>query len=99
LPNKTNYKIDQGFVDANGVMIYYETFGNGKPLVVVHGGPGASHDYFLPYLIPLAKTNKIIFIDERGSGKVVFPKSGHMAFVDQPNMFIKEVNEFLHSSK
>jgi len=35
----------------------------------VHGGPGASHDYFLPYLLPLARTNRVIFIDERGSGK------------------------------
>jgi len=59
--SKSIYKIDQGFVDANGVMIYYETFGKGEPLVIVHGGPGASHDYFLPYLIPLARTNKIIF--------------------------------------
>jgi proline iminopeptidase len=67
--SKSVFKIDQGFVDANGVMIYYEIFGKGHPLVIVHGGPGASHDYFLPYLIPLARTNKIIFIDERGSGK------------------------------
>jgi proline iminopeptidase len=35
----------------------------------VHGGPGASHDYFLPYLLPLAHHHKVIFIDERGSGK------------------------------
>jgi len=63
------YQIKQGFVDANGVMIYYEEFGEGKPLMIVHGGPGASHDYFLPYLIPLAKQNRLIFIDERGSGQ------------------------------
>jgi proline iminopeptidase len=37
--------------------------------VVVHGGPGASHDYFLPYLLPLARHNRLVFIDERGSGK------------------------------
>jgi len=35
----------------------------------VHGGPGADHTYFLPYLLPLARTNKVIFIDERGSGR------------------------------
>ncbi len=67
--NPTVYQIKQGFVDANGVMIYYEEFGNGKPLMIVHGGPGATHDYFLPYLLPLAKHNRLIFIDERGSGK------------------------------
>jgi proline iminopeptidase len=37
--------------------------------MIVHGGPGASHDYFLPYLLPLMRTNKLVFIDERGSGK------------------------------
>ncbi len=67
--NSNVYKIESGFVDANGVMIYYEEFGKGKPLMIVHGGPGATHDYFLPYLLPLAKHNRLIFIDERGSGK------------------------------
>jgi proline iminopeptidase len=63
------YKIQDGYVDANGTLIYYEEFGTGKPLVIVHGGPGASHDYFMPYLVPLARHNRLIFIDERGSGK------------------------------
>src|SRR5664279_6279579 len=63
------YAIEDGFVDANGVMIYYQAFGKGDPLLIVHGGPGASHDYFLPYLLPLARTNRLIFIDERGSGR------------------------------
>jgi proline iminopeptidase len=63
------YRIEQGFVDANGVLIYYETFGQGSPLVIVHGGPGADHTYFLPYLVPLARHHQLIFIDERGSGQ------------------------------
>ncbi len=67
--NSNVYNIQQGYINANGVMIYYEEFGQGKPLMIVHGGPGASHDYFLPYLIPLAKNHKLIFIDERGSGR------------------------------
>jgi len=62
-------KVEEGFVDANGVLIYYKAFGTGQPLVILHGGPGASHDYFLPYLLPLARTNRLIFIDERGSGR------------------------------
>jgi len=66
---QANLKIEEGFVDANGVLIYYKALGNGQPLLIVHGGPGASHDYFLPYLLPLARTNRLIFIDERGSGR------------------------------
>jgi proline iminopeptidase len=63
------FPMQEGFVDASGVMIYYKIVGRGEPLLIVHGGPGASHDYFLPYLLPLARTNKLIFIDERGSGR------------------------------
>lgn len=63
------YPIREGFVDANGVMIYYLSTGHGQPLMILHGGPGASHDYFLPYLLPLARHNRIVFIDERGSGR------------------------------
>jgi proline-specific peptidase len=65
----TVYPQQDGFVDAHGVLIYYVAFGNGSPLVVVHGGPGADHSYFLPYLLPLARTHRLIFIDERGSGR------------------------------
>ena len=60
---------EEGFVDAHGVLIYYKALGRGQPLIVLHGGPGASHDYFLPYLLPLVRRNRVIFIDERGSGR------------------------------
>jgi proline iminopeptidase len=63
------YAQQEGYVDAHGVLIYYVSFGTGSPLVVLHGGPGASHDYFLPWLLPLARTHRLIFIDERGSGR------------------------------
>src|SRR5512140_3315989 len=63
------YPMQEGFVDANGVMIYYMILGQGEPLMIVHGGPGASHDYFLPYLLPLTRHNQLVFIDERGSGR------------------------------
>lgn len=63
------YPIQEGFVDSHGALIYYKVLGRGAPLVIVHGGPGASHDYFLPYLLPLMRSNKLVFIDERGGGK------------------------------
>ncbi|HEY1648887.1 MAG TPA: proline iminopeptidase-family hydrolase [Terracidiphilus sp.] len=63
------YPQQSGFVDAHGVLIYYVEFGKGAPLVVLHGGPGADHTYFLPWLLPLARTHRLIFIDERGSGQ------------------------------
>jgi proline iminopeptidase len=69
-PPATNvFPQSEGFVDANGVLVYWKSVGRGPPLVVVHGGPGASHDYFLPHLLPLARTNRLVFVDERGSGR------------------------------
>jgi proline iminopeptidase len=63
------YRMEEGFVDANGALIYYKIVGRGTPLMIVHGGPGASHDYLLPYLLPLARGHRLVFIDERGSGR------------------------------
>jgi proline iminopeptidase len=60
---------EEGYVDANGLMLYYLAVGRGEPLLMLHGGPGASHDYFLPYLLPLARHHRLILIDERGSGR------------------------------
>ncbi len=65
--NPNVHRMEEGFVDAHGVLIYYKIVGHGAPLMIVHGGPGASHDYLLPYLLPLARTNRLVFIDERGS--------------------------------
>jgi proline iminopeptidase len=62
-------RIEEGYVDAQGVFIYYKSFGSGPPLLILHGGPGASHDYLLPHLAPLARKNRLVFIDERGGGK------------------------------
>ena len=61
--------MQEGFVDSHGALIYYKAVGHGAPLMIVHGGPGASHEYLLPYLLPLMRTRRLIFIDERGSGR------------------------------
>ncbi len=58
-----------GYVEACGAIVYYETIGQGRPLMVLHGGPGTPHGYFLPYLLPLAKHHRLVFMDERGSGR------------------------------
>jgi len=68
-PPSAVYAMQEGYVDANGVFIYYVEFGKGPPLVVLHGGPGNDHTYFLPWLLPLARTHRLVFIDERGSGQ------------------------------
>jgi hypothetical protein len=39
------FKIEEGYVDAGPVLIYYKVFGSGPALLILHGGPGASHDW------------------------------------------------------
>jgi len=99
LPSNTVYQINQGFVDANGIMIYYEEFGKGEPLMIVHGGPGASHDYFLPYLTPLARHNRLIFIDERGSGQSERLEDSTQYTVENMVEDAETVRQALHLSK
>jgi proline iminopeptidase len=58
-----------GFLVVNGIRIYCKIIGDGPPLLLLHGGPGADHRDFLPYLKPLARTHRLILTDERGSGR------------------------------
>ncbi len=37
--------------------------------MVLHGGPGLSHDYFLPHLYPLSDELKLVLFDQRGMGR------------------------------
>ncbi len=49
--------------------IYYRTFGSGKPLLIINGGPGMNSDGFADLAIKLSKTNQAIIYDQRGTGK------------------------------
>src|SRR5580698_5444947 len=88
-----------GFVDAHGVLVYYVTFGKGPPLVIVHGGPGADHTYFLPYLLPLARTHRLVFIDERGSGRSQRLQDVHQYTVKNMVEDVEDVRQALHLGK
>ena len=53
----------------NGTRLFVKTIGKGEPLLFVHGGPGLSHDYFLPHVLPLSDQFKLIFYDQRATGR------------------------------
>jgi proline iminopeptidase len=89
------YAMQERFVDAHGVLIYTKTLGVGDPLVIVHGGPGASHDYLLPYLLPLARHNRLVFIDERGSGKSEKLEDAHQYTVENMVEDVESVRQAL----
>lgn len=59
----------EGPKSVNGTSIFVKTMGAGEPILFLHGGPGLSHDYFLPHVAPLADKHRLIFYDQRGSGR------------------------------
>ena len=49
--------------------IYMEKHGGGPPLVMVHGGPGLTHEVFKPHLERAAEFATVYFYDQRGCGR------------------------------
>jgi proline iminopeptidase len=60
----------EGFVDVEGGRIWYRIAGegDGTALIVLHGGPGVSHEYLDP-LAALGDERRIVFYDQLGAGK------------------------------
>ena len=56
------------YADVNGIKLYYEIQGSGKPLVLLHGGLGAL-EMFGPNLAALAKGRQVIGVDLQGHGR------------------------------
>jgi len=64
-------------VELNGVRLYTRQVGDGPSVVVLHGGPGAHHDYLLPQYDRLAAGRAgraLIYYDQRGGGRSVVPR-------------------------
>lgn len=60
---------EERFVESADAQLFCRTAGEGKALIVVHGGPGLAQDYLLPQFYQLAENNFVIFYDQRGCGR------------------------------
>jgi pimeloyl-ACP methyl ester carboxylesterase len=56
------------YADVNGIKLHYEIHGSGRPLVLLHGGLGAT-EMFGPNLPALAKGRQVIGVDLQGHGR------------------------------
>jgi len=56
-------------VAVNGVRLFTRRAGWGTAVVVLHGGPGAQHDYLLPQYDLLARGRTLLYYDQRGGGR------------------------------
>lgn len=61
----------EGYTRTTAQPLYWALYGPADlpPMVVLHGGPGAHHDYLLPQLLRLADSGPLLFYDQRGGGK------------------------------
>jgi proline iminopeptidase len=57
-----------GEVDRGDVVIHYQVFGKGYPIVMLSGGPGASSSGLLPIARWLEDDYQVVLIDQRGTG-------------------------------
>jgi pimeloyl-ACP methyl ester carboxylesterase len=56
------------YAEVNGINLYYETHGTGRPLILLHGGLG-SGEMFAPILPTLAEHHQVIVPDLQGHGR------------------------------
>jgi pimeloyl-ACP methyl ester carboxylesterase len=82
------------FVEANGLNIYYQEYGSGRPLLLLHGGTVTSNMWqpFLPSFVPHFK---VITPDSRGHGKTNNPNDEQLSYhlmADDVAAFIQALN-------
>lgn len=80
----------EGTIQINGYTVWYRQVGSGGiPLLLLHGGPGAGHDYLEP-LEALATDRTVILYDQLGCGKSDRPDDPSLWTIDR---FVNEVAE------
>lgn len=60
-----------GFTTTTPVPLYWAEYGDpaAPAVLLLHGGPGASHDYLLPQMLELAHAHRVVTYDQRGGGR------------------------------
>ncbi|MBB4806855.1 pimeloyl-ACP methyl ester carboxylesterase [Chryseobacterium defluvii] len=67
------------FADVNGVKLYYEIYGEGEPLLMLHGN-GQSISAFINQVEDFSRKYKVILVDCRGRGKSAYDKNKELTF-------------------
>ena len=82
--NKPLLKTGEGNLPVSGGKIWYKVSGNGTgiPVVLIHGGPGASSFYLKPFE-ELGNDRQVIRYDQLGSGKSTYTEDTTMFTIEQ----------------
>ena len=62
-------KLNSGYSDVNGLAMYYEIYGDGKPLVLIHGGGSTIQASFGRIIPQLSRKRKIIGVELQAHGR------------------------------
>lgn len=63
---------DSGYAPVNGIKVYYEVYGEGQPLVLIHGAFYTIEMNWGELIPELSKTRKVIAIEMQGHGHSPF---------------------------
>ncbi len=80
----------------NGTSLFIREIGAGSPIIIIHGGPGLNHSYFLPHLNSLATKYRLIFYDQRACGN----SSGRVDSAQMSlSLFVEDIEQIRNSLK
>ncbi len=81
---------------SNGHRVWTKTVGDGPglPLLLLHGGPGAGHDYLEP-LEALGSDRPVIFYDQLGCGRSEKPENRALWTIERFADEVQEVRDVL----
>lgn len=65
------------------ISLFERRIGSGPPVTVLHGGPGAHHDYLLPGFDRLAVGRTLVYYDQRGGGRSAVPREVAVGWREQ----------------
>lgn len=87
--------VASGTTTTTDVPLYWAEYGpdSAPRLLVLHGGPGAHHDYLLPQYLRLAQSRRLVFYDQRGGGRSRGDSSDSITWQDQVADVAKVVRE------
>ena len=69
-------------VPVNGIELYYEDYGAGEPLVLLHGFGGCSNNW-LPFTAELSERFRLIVVDLRGHGHSTNPHNDVLLLLEK----------------
>ncbi len=70
-------------VQVRGAELFTRRIGEGPPVVVLHGGPGADHAYLRPGFDVLADGRELLFYDQRGGGQSQVSRDTPVGWTEQ----------------